>query len=167
MPEDVSVCGFDNFDPPARASKLTSIDGPFEKMGEVAVRRLVQRIAGPGASASTSCSAANLVVEATTGPAGDGDGQPEIRFMRGGPPRSGASGQRGRSPMLRDFIRDRRRASATCLQRRCGYTLVELIIVVGIITVLVALLLPALSRARHEGREIACAVEPAAVRAGR
>ena len=43
-PRDYSICGFDNFDPPAGLPKLATIDGPFETMGEIAVTRLVQRI---------------------------------------------------------------------------------------------------------------------------
>lgn len=43
-PRDLSICGFDNFDPPMGLPKLTTIDGPFEQMGQVAVTRLIQRI---------------------------------------------------------------------------------------------------------------------------
>jgi len=47
VPQDVSVCGFDNFDPPRGLPKLTSIDAPFEAMGSAAVRQLVRRITQP------------------------------------------------------------------------------------------------------------------------
>ena len=43
-PRDLSLCGFDHFDPPAGLPKLTSIDAPFEDMGRLAVTRLHHRI---------------------------------------------------------------------------------------------------------------------------
>ncbi|MEM1026522.1 MAG: LacI family DNA-binding transcriptional regulator [Planctomycetota bacterium] len=43
-PHDLSLCGFDHFDPPTDLPKLTSIDAPFEDMGRLAVVRLHQRI---------------------------------------------------------------------------------------------------------------------------
>lgn len=43
-PRDISVCGFDHFDPPADLPRLTSIEAPFEDLGKLAVARLHQRI---------------------------------------------------------------------------------------------------------------------------
>ena len=69
VPEDVSVCGFDNFDPPEGLPKLTSIDGPFEAMGAVAVRRLLRRVAHQQNELMHLMMDCRLVQGASTGPA--------------------------------------------------------------------------------------------------
>ena len=67
-PRDLSICGFDNFEPPPGLPKLTTIDGPFEEMGKVAVTRLIQRIIQKDLPAVHMMLRTRLIAGQSTGP---------------------------------------------------------------------------------------------------
>jgi LacI family transcriptional regulator len=69
VPEDVSIAAFDNFDPPPGLPKLTTIDGPFETMGQVAVERLVKRVIQSDIPPLYTMLRTRLIIGKSTGPA--------------------------------------------------------------------------------------------------
>lgn len=69
-------------------------------------------------------------------------------------------GDRGGALASRFPIGDRPSAiDHGCVARNCGFTLIELLVVVSIIALLIALLLPALSQARVQATQLACATQ--------
>jgi LacI family transcriptional regulator len=68
VPADVSLCGFDNFDPPSGLAKLTTMQGPFETIGRAAVRRLTLRAVERGGEPVHIMFGCKLIEGATTGP---------------------------------------------------------------------------------------------------
>ncbi|MEM6503873.1 MAG: LacI family DNA-binding transcriptional regulator [Planctomycetota bacterium] len=74
-PRDLSLCGFDHFDPPAGLPKLTSIDAPFEDMGKLAVTRLHQRIRQTVSSTHHTMIECRLMPGESTGPPSVPDGR--------------------------------------------------------------------------------------------
>lgn len=69
VPQDASICGFDNLEPPrAGLPKITSIEWPLEEIGAAATRRLLRRIYEPAVPAFYMQLNGSLEIGESTGP---------------------------------------------------------------------------------------------------
>ena len=68
VPEQVSLCGFDNLEPKSGLPKMTSIDWPCEDLGTAVVRRLLRRTSDLPAAPVHLMLRGRLVEGATTAP---------------------------------------------------------------------------------------------------
>ncbi|MFE2252658.1 substrate-binding domain-containing protein, partial [Streptomyces lavendulae] len=70
VPEDVSVVGVDDIELAAYCTPpLTTVAQPFDRMGALAVERLLRHVADPGTVSAPASVVPELVVRASTAPA--------------------------------------------------------------------------------------------------
>lgn len=69
IPEDVSLTGYDGFDPPAGRPQATTVTVPFQDMGRLAITLLVERLRRPAEPFRIGMVRCGLLMGGTTGPA--------------------------------------------------------------------------------------------------